>query len=379
MTFDNRYSSTVPAPLEGMVPASASVETAPELRRPEFEATGAAGTELAAVVGQLRQQVTALAVSLHLTSAQAGPLLHLLDDAARIGMQGRLLAKLTSGSVRQHNGQVRLDVLLGQLLDVRSASARPAIPVRRAIAPASVIVDRDLVTALIDTALDWAMEPGRALEVSLQIKDWPAHALLWISWVTEARPVAQEPAPERLGWYLILEIAHLLGVTIDRVRSPGQMLLMLEFPRTVQEFEGLTAMEVEFGAPNAVGDSSSVMAGHRALIISSDVKLREEAKRVCRDMGLAVDNVPTSMLAAKRCATDPPDILIVDERFNDEQFQQLRSQLCVRQPDFPVVEIVYHGAPPVAAWGDDGVTRVARSEVLTQLPQALTLEMSKLL
>ena len=191
--------------------------------------------------------------------------------------------------------------------------------------------------------------------------------------------MAEEPAPERLGWYLVTEIARLLGVTVDRVCSAGQLLLMLEFPRTVRELDGLTAMEVEFGAPNAIGDSSRVLAGHRALIISSDVKLREEAKRVCREMGLVVDNVPSSMLAAQRCAADPPDVLIVDERFNDEQFQQVRKQLCLRHPDFPVVEIVYNGPILMAGWGGDGMTRVARQELLTQLPQALALEMSKLL
>ena len=379
MSFDNRYSSTVPAPLEGLTLASSPVESAAELRRPEYEATGAAGAELADVVAQLRRLITSLATSVPLAPAQAGPLLHLVDDAARIAMQGRLLAKLTSGSVRQHNEQVHLDQLLGQLLDDKSGGGPPAFAVRRAILPATVIVDRDLVTALIDTALEWAMEPGRLLEVSLQIKDWPAHALLRIGTVTDTQPMAEEPAPERLGWYLVTEIARLLGVTVDRVCSAGQLLLMLEFPRTVRELDGLTAMEVEFGAPNAIGDSSRVLAGHRALIISSDVKLREEAKRVCREMGLVVDNVPSSMLAAQRCAADPPDVLIVDERFNDEQFQQVRKQLCLRQPDFPVVEIVYNGPILMAGWGGDGMTRVARQELLTQLPQALALEMSKLL
>jgi len=379
MNFDNRYSSTVPAPLEGLTPAASPVESGAELRRPEFEATGAAGTELADVAVQLRRLITALAASVPLASAQTGPLLRLVDDAARIAMQGRLLAKLTSGSVRQHNEQVRLDQLLGQVLDDKSGGRQPAVAVRRAILPATVIVDRDLVTALIDTALEWAMEPGRHLEVSLQIKDWPAHALLRIGTFTGAQPMAEEPGPERLGWYLVTEISRMLGVTVDRVRSPGQLLLMLEFPRTVRELDGLTAMEVEFGAPNAIGDSSRVLAGHRALIISSDVKLREEAKRVCREMGLVVDNVPSSMLAAQRCAADPPDVLIVDERFNDEQFQQLRNQLCMRHPDFPVVEVVYNGTIPLAGWGGDGITRVARQDLLTQLPQALALEMSKLL
>jgi len=215
--------------------------------------------------------------------------------------------------------------------------------------------------------------------VSLQIKDWPPHASLRIGTVAGSAATAGEPAQENLGWYLIHEIARLLGSTIERVRSPGQVLLMMEFPRTLRELDGLAAMEVELDRPSATGDSSRVLAGHRALIISSDVKLREDIKRVCREMGLDVDNVPSSMLATQRCAQDPPDVLIVDERFNDERLQQLRAQLCARHADFPVVEIAYSGSAPMAAWGSDGVTRVNRSEVLTQLPQALALEMSKVL
>jgi hypothetical protein len=188
------------------------------------------------------------------------------------------------------------------------------------------------------------------------------------------------PGQERLGWHLVSEIGRLVGATIDRVRSPGQLLLMVEFPRTVRELDGLTAMEVEIGPPSTSGDGSRVLAGHRALIITSDVKLREDIKRVCRDMGLAVDNVPSSMLAAHRCAIDPPDVVIVDERFNDERFAQLRIQLASRHPHFPVVEIAYGDSieSPAPGWGA-GTTRVNRAELVRQLPQALAMEMSKIL
>jgi hypothetical protein len=94
---------------------------------------------------------------------------------------------------------------------------------------------------------------------------------------------------------------------------------------------------------------------------------------------MVVDNVPSSVLAAQRCAMDPPDVLIVDERFNDDRFHQLREQMSARHPDFPVVEIAYSGEASVAPWGSGGTTRVARLDLLKQLPQALILEMSKVL
>jgi hypothetical protein len=379
MTFDNRYSSTVPAPLDGMPAAAQSPELASEVRRAEFQAAGAAGVELTAVLVRMRQALDTLVKAQPGAAVLAGSVLRCLDDASRIAKQCRLLARLAGGEVRHNHEQVRLDQMLDSQLDARQQSCGPSGVVQRTIMPATVVVDRDLASALVEAALEAAMGPGQRVEISLHIKDWPAHALLRIGSSAPPHSVSEDPDHEQLSWYLVLEISRLLGVTVDRVRSPGQVLMVFEFPRTVRELDGLTAMEVEMDLPSAIGDSSRVLAGHRALIISSDVKLREEAKRVCRDMGMNVDNVPSSALAAQRCALDPPDILIVDERFNDERFQQLREQLSARHPQFPVVEIAYGGVASIAAWGSTSTTRVSRTELLSQLPQALALEMSRVL
>ena len=379
MTFDNRYSSTAPAPLEGIPQTPGPEEVAGEVRRAEFGAAGAVGAELTRVLVRVRMAMDALVKAHPAAAPHAVAVLHCIEDASRIARQGRLLARLAAGEVRHHNAPVRLDQLLNAQLDIRIQAIDPTVVLQRTITPATVIVDRDLVSALVEAALDATMAPGHRLEVSLHIKDRPAHAVLRIGAAAPMRAVAEDPEHERLGWYLVSEISRLLGVTVDRVRSPGQTLMMFEFPRTVRELEGLTAMEVEMDLPSAAGDSSRVLAGHRALIISSDVKLREDAKRVCREMGMVVDNVPSSVLAAQRCAMDPPDVLIVDERFNDDRFHQLREQMSARHPDFPVVEIAYSGEASVAPWGSGGTTRVTRLDLLKQLPQALILEMSKVL
>ena len=379
MTFDNRYSSTVPAPLDGLPPTPNPEEAAAEVRRAEFAAAGAVGAELAPVLVRMRLAMDALVKAYPAAVPHAGAVLRCVEDASRIARQSRLLARLSGGEVRHRNEPVRLDQILESQLATRVQAVGPSVTLQRAITPATVIVDRDLISALVDAALEAAVEPGHRVELSLHIKDWPAHAVLRIGSAAPMQAVSEGPDHERLSWYLVSEIARLLGVTVDRVRSPGQTLMLFEFPRTVRELDGLTAMEVEMDLPSAAGDSSRVLAGHRALIISSDVKLREDAKRVCREMGMLVDNVPSSALAAQRCAMDPPDVLIVDERFNDERFHQLREQLGTRHPDFPVVEIAYSGAASVAAWGSGATTRVTRADLLTQLPQALVLEMSKVL
>ncbi len=64
--------------------------------------------------------------------------------------------------------------------------------------------------------------------------------------------------------------------------------------------------------------------------------------------------VPSSQLAAQRCEQGMPDIIVVDERFNDDRFEQLRVRLMQRQPNFPMVEITYSSELPLSleGWGD---------------------------
>ena len=381
MTIDQRFSSTVPAPLEGMPELVNAPDPGEGMRRLEFEVTGAGAAELAAVLVKLRKALDALIGSGTLNRTQTRPLETAMEEAARIVMHGRLLAKIAGGSVRQNQTQVSLDQVLRQALDKRLRNPEHGMQLQRHIKPVAVVVDRDMATALVDALLDWALGPGKNIDVSLEIKDWPAHGLLRIhaSETVQTQDDAEEH--ERLSWHLITELCRAIGATLDRVKSPGQTLVMIEFPRTVREMEGVSAMEVDLGAVSGRGDTARVLAGHRALIVSSDVKLREEVKKICVDMGLEVDNVPSSLLAAQRCEHESPDLIVVDERFNDERFGQLRARLLGRQANFPMIEIAYSSDAPLSleGWGSGGMTRVSRVQLGSQLPQALALEMSKIL
>ncbi len=381
MTIDQRFSSTVPAPLDGMPEPVSVPDPGQGQRRLEFAVTGAAAAELATVLVKLRKALDALIAAGKLNRDQARPMELAMEEAARIVMHGRLLAKVAGGSVRQSQSQINLDQILRQALDKRMRHPDHGMQVLRHIKPVAVVVDRDMATALIDALLDWALAPGKTIDVLLEIKDWPAHGLLRIH-ATESVQVQDDAEEnERLSWHLITELCRAIGATLDRVKSPGQTLVMIEFARTVREMDGISAMEVDLGAASGTGDSARVLAGHRALIISSDFKLREEVKRICQDMGLDVENVPSSQLAAQSCEAEQPDIIVVDERFNDERFSQLRARLLARQVNFPMIEIAYSSDAPLSleGWGRGGMTRVSRVQLGSQLPQALALEMSKIL
>ena len=89
MTFDNRYSSTVPAPLDGMPAAAPAPESAAEVRRAEFQAAGAVGNELNAVLVRMRQSLDALRQSHPDAGAHTAALLRDIEDASRIARQSR--------------------------------------------------------------------------------------------------------------------------------------------------------------------------------------------------------------------------------------------------------------------------------------------------
>jgi len=126
--------------------------------------------------------------------------------------------------------------------------------------------------------------------------------------------------------------------------------------------------------------AANVMAGHRVLIVSSDIKLRDDAKLVCRTLGLVVDSVPTSAMAVRFCEMEKPELIIIDERFNDGTFDELRTDLLRIQPNFPFIEVAYDSDTlSMSGWMGDNMTRVNRESLVAQLPQALAIEMSKVL
>ena len=378
MTTHHRFSSTVPATLTDML-QDATPPPATDPARFEFGAAGDAATDLAEILIGLRQALTALLRSAGVDQATARPLMVAVANADHLAMQGRLLARVASGAIRQNNAPTRLDLMLQDTLAQQLKVRHEGRAVQRSIRPVNVLIDPDLAAALLGAVLDWGMGEGATLEVSLDIKEWPAHGLLRVQ--TSGTGAGTSREHERLCWHLVTVICRTVGATVERVRSAGRTLVLIEFSRTLHEVEGLSAMEVDIGASSAVAGNAAALAGHRALIVTSDVRLREEIKRVCQGAGLSVDNVPSSQLAAQRCEQGMPDIIVVDERFNDERFDQLRVRLMQRQPNFPMVEISYSSDLPLSleGWGTGGMTRVSRRHLAAELARALALEMSKII
>lgn len=382
MTTDSRYMNTLPAGLEG---DRQDQDEPPEAGTMDYSLLAAVAAQMDAPVTLAKHALLAWVESGAIAPSQAKPVEDALASLHRLAHDSLLLARVAEGRWRQSHEQLNLDSVVKRALDERAGLLqRHGVELHRSVKPVAVIVDLDLVTSLVLAAIDCAAKSGSRLFVLLDVKNWPAHALLSLkstrAVVVSGKPDISRETSDALSRHLLAEIARAIGVTVEVTESADEQTITLEFPRTVKQLEGLTAMEMDLGAESWMSAPSHPLAGHRVLIVTSDIALRDDAKSICRAMGLSIDTVPTSMAAIRYCELEQPHLIIVDERFRDEQFEQLRTDLLKAEPNFPFVEIGHDsGTLSISSWMNNNMTRVTRSDLATQLPQALTLEFAKIL
>ena len=386
MATSRGYQGTKPSPLSNPPDADA----APRLTTPsDFALAGVVGSELSEPLAAMQYVLQEFDRTRNVTRAHMQLLNTALESARTIAMQSQQIARLAGGKLRQSHERLRLDELLQSVLTERSAVFQQrGVELYPSIQPVEVIVDAGLLSSLLDTALDWAISMGRRLVVTLEIKNWPEHGMLLFK-ISESvatgkfrRPGGsgdEESGGDTLAWYLLSEIARTMGVSVDRVTSPRETSLMLEFPRTVKRLEGLTAVEVETGF-DSLHSESRPLAGHRVLVISNDVRLQIEIKEIARGLGLVVETVTDSKSAVRVCERDAPHLVIIDEPMRDDEFNELSEDLRKVEPNFPFVEIATGtNVLEMAGWMSDSMTRLSRDTIRAQLASILVMELAKVM
>jgi len=385
VTTDSRYTNTLPAGLDaGDLGGPRKEPAPPEPSLSDYSVVAALGTLMDPPVNVAKHALHGWIESGAIAPNLAKPVQDALAELHRLSQNSQLLARVAEGRWRQSHEQINLDSVVKRALDERVALMQHrGIELHRSIKPVAVLTDLDLLTHLILAAIDCTARPGTRLFVLLEVKNWPAHALLSLrttrAVVVTGRPEHTHDEPDPLSWHLLTEIARALGVTVTSTGSEDERTLTLEFVHTKQ-LDGLTATEMDSGAESWGSTPSHAMAGNRVLVLTSDTSLGEDAKSICRAMGLMVDSVPTSLAATRYCEMEPPQLIVLDERLHDKQFDQLRADLLNAEPNFPFIEIGQdNGTLSISSWTGDSMTRVTRKEMASQLPQALTLEFAKIL
>lgn len=376
------FSNTAPGPLPGVAPAGAALAAA-AVERTDFAVAGVIGSELSRPLATMQLVVQEFKRSRRISRHQMAMLCEAIDVAHKVAKQSQQLARLAGGRLRQSHERLGVHEILDAALRERAgAFQRAGAELYRNIRPVEVIVDPGLLSSLIDAALDWALDRGPRLVISLDIKNWPEHGVLIIkasqTVAAGGAPGDPEDAGDTVGWHLLSQIAQAMGVTLDRVTAAGEGTVMIEFPRTVRHLEGLTAVEVDMGGDSSFHSESKPLAGMRVLLITGDEALRASVKLMCRTMGLVMDSVPSTRQAERFCELDRPHMILVDGRLRDERIDLLRRELHQTDPNFPFVEIADESNTlEMASWMSDSMTRVSRDSLRAQLPTILVFELAK--
>lgn len=351
--------------------------------RMDFQLVGIIGIRLSDSLASMQAVIDEMMLDGNMSRTQIARLTNSLDAARGVAMQSQQIARLGGGRLRQSHEKLKLDELLrDSLLERNKLFRQRGVELYHGLKPVEVIVDAGLLVCLVDAALEWALDMGRKLVITLEMKNWPEHGMLLIrasDRIAQNKPGSEphDDSGNTLAWYLLVEAANAMGVSVDRITSTKESTLMIEFPRTVKRLEGLTAIEVDTGYDTLYGDSKA-MAGHRILVITNDDLLRHEVTATARTMGLTADFVLESRQAVRFCELDPPHMIIIDERVRDDGFEELREDLRRTDPNYPFIEIASESnVLEMAGWMSDSMTRLSRDSLRTQLGSILAMELAK--
>jgi CheY-like chemotaxis protein len=377
----NSMAPEPPSSPPGPAPKKAAARAATS--EPDLRIAGIIGAELSESIHTMRRIVQVFHETHRVSRVQMAELVLALEDASAIAHQSQQLARLAEGRLRQSHERVSLDLLVDAALDDRLKRCQQrGIEVRRAIKPVEIVVDPGLLSDLVETAMDWALQRHQRMDVSLGINHWPEHGLLTIRTsqaVSTHEPDYPTPDGDSLKWALLSQIAKAMGVTLSKVAEGRGMILTMEFARTVRHLEGLTSMEIEASAgDSAFHTGTKALAGLRILLISKDAAIRGEVEKACRSLGLRPDTVADTEKAVRYTEREQPHMIIVDERLRDKVFNDLMQDIRRLEPNFGFLEVTDDADTfEVSGWMGDSMTRVSRNVLRQHLPSVLMLELAK--
>ena len=359
----------------------ANTQVAPAfLRRPSwrspttFEVLADIGCELSASLHTMREFVHEAREAREISEEWMSTLAAAVESANQIARDSQQIARLVEGKLRQVRERVRLDELVLRGLD---GLAQRGIRVERDLARVDIMVDAALLSSLVEASLEWGASQGQHLSVLLKVKNWPEHAVLVIRSSEPDGGTADTARTDSLNWHLLNHLAQTMGVKLDRALTASDAVLSLEFPRTVRSLEGLCATEIHIGDESALTGTQS-MAGQRVLLIANDLLVKAAVDEAARLLGLRVHVASTVAKARQHLQLDIPNVLVVDERLHDDEFDVLVDATRHFYPNIGLVEIADDpNTFEISSWLDNSMTRLSRDVLMAKLPCVLSLELAR--
>ena len=369
-------------PIRRINAAEPAKEAEPPQAPTDYALVGQFGAELAEPINTMHNIVQDFNQSRHMSHAQMAQLVASVETALKVTRQSQQIARLAEGQLRQSHERLHLDQLLHQTLAEQSLALKArGIEIHRNIKPVEIIIDPGLLSSLIETALTWGCSQGKRVVVSLGIKNWPEHGILAIKASNPPGSPAPSAQADTLAWQLLVLTAQVMGVTLEReVTANGEAMLLMEFARTVKQFEGVTSFEMDVSGDSSFHNGTKPMAGMRILLITNDAMVRAEVERAGRLLGLLVDRVSSVEQAQRYVQLGMPNLVIIDQELNDDSFGRLQNDITSTNPNLGFIEIADESNTfEISSWMSDSMTRVSRDVMRAQLPSVLTLELARAL
>jgi hypothetical protein len=342
------------------------------------------GAEVAAPLTAALERINALTSTGRIDRAGLRALREEVEAARQAGMIGQQLTRFASGRLRQSHERLQLaDVLHGVIAHRSRETTARGLVVKPVLKPVEVIVDASLLFSVLNSTVDWALANAQSqVDFAIDIKTWPAHALLTCRFAHRAADDLADDATalanlDSLTWRLLEQTAWTMGLVVERHDEAHRTLLTLEFPRTASSvIEGVSTMELNDGfAPSS---NSQPLAGSHVLVISARRDLRAQVRESLRHMSLIIDFVNSVDEATAFCSEGLPHAVIVESIQSGERFQHFRAEIAAEVPDFVFIEIVEQGKGyDMAGFDGAAMARVGREAIASALPSALMFELSK--
>jgi hypothetical protein len=311
----------------------------------------------------------------------------MVEALRRKAMALQQISRLAQNRVRQSHEKLSLPQAAQSVLDDRhSEYVATGLVVNTRFKPVDIIVDPGLLVSLIATSLDWITEFGTVVRMSTSMKEWPQHGLLHFKAAQGVR--TQEDVDRKtavnqsISWHLLQQTAQSMGVGLQMNETVHERTLVIDFPRTVVALEGMTIMEMEAPASNAESSFGSIsanyIAGHTVMLISADYDFFSQVREICKLLSLRCEQAPSVQMAERMCELQAPHLIICEESLMDEQYEALLDDLTRHSPGFPTIVVGEdaHGFE-ISGWSSENKSRVARKEIKEQLPNALTIELTR--
>ena len=222
------------------------------------------GIEVASALTPALDSVRQMQTSGRIDRAGLHALVTQIEQARHASMLGQQIARLAHGGIQQQPETLNLSHALRDVLAQRQDDLRTrGMAVKQTLKSAEVVVDATLLSALLDTLLDWSLRHAcTPVDMRLDTKAWPAHARLVCRYghtpqdrVPAAAPAARSAADpgyvaalDCLSWQLLAQLARTMALHVNRADTEVDTALTLEFAHTVNDsLEGAASIERDGG------------------------------------------------------------------------------------------------------------------------------------